>query len=1104
MTSAVGAARDLAEQRRLADAGRREQADALAAPEREQRVEHAHAGRLRRADRRPRQRRRRRAIDRPRLAGERRAAVDRRADARRARGRAGRRRSGSTAASPVRHTAPAGATPASSPSGSSTACSPRNPTTSAGTRLATAAIDPHELAERDARDGRAHDETDDLVDRADRDLGDDLRASVGPAIEARLAVEPRGLDAPVVRVGDDPRRLALRVVDDLLGARARVELLAADDASGLHPHAGYQLSRNPKRGNSAGSWNDTISRDAAVRVRDDLDAVRAEHAAALDVRRRARSRRPRRRSAQDLPADRPGGADDGRSATSTCRRPTRARPVWPRACRRTLPTRSTSCSPSGFAAETKRETCATHVHAGRSTLSGMPRSLLSLALLAGCAGTYIYSFRVEARPDDTDLAAAVDVDAGDQAVHLALTNRTDQVMQVDWAAIALGGTEPAPDARRRLDRTRRDRARGSVPARAAPPRRRRARARQQELRAARAGHRAPRAQGLPLRPQRAREGAMRRLAGVLLAGCASHYAMPMTAGDVEGIDSGPALVAYLGQPDASPAVCDARATGPSVRITPAIRNALIDGLVDGSIEPSLWRRCVEVGLEGMSLADRRATFDAALRAYRDLLVDRDIGQDPARVARAAAIHRLYLERTPGTGASNDDVLRDLHGHAGVLAPVAWSFVVDLLAEAEVERGTWNGVPIDVAMMDALAAGGNELTLSRFARRLPDPALREQASRRIVRVRIVLSAFDEVRADAEAVEDRVMRDGANHVDATPFVRAWFDGRAATIRNVLVRQRVADQSAQLLGYAGDRPSLSVLPELSFRGTLWAELPSVSRPVTLCKPRALDPTPCFDVSAVTLDNPFAYLDRGGAFHFRDDVAEDDAIRLAASPDFTLPVRLGGVPAVTLHWGLTYARPDDLVFTGASSGGNGPDLEVRIDHPSRERYVYTVTSERGTYATVVERADLGSFVVASAGASGASGSDGSSGSSGSSGSECSSGGDGGNGGNGGDGGNGGNGGNVRVTIACGDGPCEIDALERSVVSLAGAGGSGGSGGAGGSGGSGGSGRSPSTHTDADGNTVTDDAGCSPGSSGSSGSRGADGSSGAAGRPGQVTYELH
>ena len=82
-----------------------------------------------------------------------------------------------------------------------------------------------------------------------------------------------------------------------------------------------------------------------------------------------------------------------------------------------------------------------------------------------------------------------------------------------------------------------------------------------------------------------------------------------------------------------------------------------------------------------------------------------------------------------------------------------------------------------------------------------------------------------------------------------------------------------------------------------------------MTLCtSKRALDPTPCIAIASVSLDNPFTYLDKGGAFHFRDNVAEQEVVPLAARDAFTLPVALGGQPAVSLQWGLSYERPDDL----------------------------------------------------------------------------------------------------------------------------------------------------------------------------------------------------
>jgi hypothetical protein len=445
---------------------------------------------------------------------------------------------------------------------------------------------------------------------------------------------------------------------------------------------------------------------------------------------------------------------------------------------------------------------------------------------------------------------------------------------------------------------------------------------------------------------------------------------------------------------------------------------------------------------------------------------------------------------------------------GKLGPVATHFGQELVSTVDVEQGRWQGHAVDPAMMDALAASGNEMTLTRFEERLPSAELREQARRRIVRVHIALSPFPEVRAGAAAVEESLLREGHNRIVLArhPLLSAAFDGRKSLVRGVLVCQSVWARTATLLGYAEGRPDLSVLPELSLRGALWAQFQSISRPVSLCeRKRDLDPSPCIAVSDVTLDNPFAYLDKGGAFHFRDNVGMGDVVALSSNSNFLLPVRIGGQPAVSLVWGLLYERPEDLLFAGLPPGGAGPGLHVRVERPTATRFVFSTSAPQGPYAAVVEASNIRDFHIVSRGAQGFTGAYGSSGSSGLSGSQCSDGGRGGDGGSGGNGGPGGNGGDIVVEVACGGAPCPdtVALLQTLILSMGGPGGSGGSGGSGGPGGSGGAGRSPSTHIDSDGNSVTDDPGCSPGASGSSGANGSDGWPGPPGRAGRVTFSV-
>jgi hypothetical protein len=598
---------------------------------------------------------------------------------------------------------------------------------------------------------------------------------------------------------------------------------------------------------------------------------------------------------------------------------------------------------------------------------------------------------------------------------------------------------------------------------------------------------------------------MRLLPIVLLAAaCGPQFPSPMTAGQMMQFDTGDALVAYLRQPDASTTACDLRAKGPHITgYSPDVRDALVDGFSDGKLPPDVFQGCAEAAFKSAPADQQVALLDAVVDAYAHLVDNSHLADDPPRAARLAVAARLYLDRRSGLDADPTvvapivDKLRDKLTNKK-LSQIGAASARELVASADIERGVWQGQPVTAAVLDALAADGNEMALARFAARLPQPELREQAARRIVRVHITLSAFDEVRGNAAAVEDAVVKDGHNRVTVAdhPLVRAWYDATTVPVRGVVVRQNVWNQTATLLGVAPARPTVSVLPALTLRRNLWAELQQVSRPVTVCSPkRELDPTPCIEKTEVSVDNPFAYLDKGATFHFRDDIAESDIVPWAAQSEFALPIAISKQPSVTVHWGLSFERPEALDFSGPI-GSRGPDLDVHVTLSGANRYVFDVNGK----SAVVEAADLPSFHVASRGGAGETGTSGTDGSTGSSGSECSDGGPGGSGGNGGDGGGGGDGGDVRLTIACGGRACDIATIERVVFSAGGIGGSGGAGGRGGAGGSGGSGRSARTHTDENGNTITDDPGCSAGSSGPSGSDGASGADGMPGNAGHVS----
>ncbi len=76
--------------------------------------------------------------------------------------------------------------------------------------------------------------------------------------------------------------------------------------------------------------------------------------------------------------------------------------------------------------------------------------LLALLVAAGCAAPYAYDFHLTdpgvqaaATPggaetiEDADLRAEISVDVAAGALSLSVTNKTDQVLQVDWAGITL-------------------------------------------------------------------------------------------------------------------------------------------------------------------------------------------------------------------------------------------------------------------------------------------------------------------------------------------------------------------------------------------------------------------------------------------------------------------------------------------------------------------------------------------------------------------------------------------------------------------------------------------------------------------------------------------
>ncbi|MDB4889499.1 MAG: hypothetical protein JWL61_1354 [Gemmatimonadetes bacterium] len=613
---------------------------------------------------------------------------------------------------------------------------------------------------------------------------------------------------------------------------------------------------------------------------------------------------------------------------------------------------------------------------------------------------------------------------------------------------------------------------------------------------------------------------------LLLMACTRHFPMPMTAAQLAEEKDDGALIAYLGQRDASPTVCDLDARGPHLLALDAdLRGELMDGLSDGRIPPSIWRDCVD---RLMKSADRQSAvplFDAVARSYEIALTDPRVEYDDKVQKRLAAMHALLLDRRNGVAPHSEvmvrlfaDVSEAVDSHR--LDTLATRYATELMSDVEMERGTRGGQPVDVAMLERLFGAGDEPALRRYALRLPDSMLRSDAQRRVIRLHIRTSPFPQVRENAGAVEETVMREGSNPVALRAHhpLRAWIDSAVTSDRGIRIRQDLRRGTATLLGDAKGG-AVSVLPQLTLRGALHIELEGIDGPVTVCAPREeLDPSPCVRAREVGIDSPLMFADADGTLHFVEHLFARDAAAIAANARrVSMPVVVDGQRLTALDWELQFETPEDLVFGGGTVGDDGPDVDVRVEALTTDRLSYIVKRGAEEYHAIVERPHARDFHVTSRGSDGSRGLDGSAGGHGGAGpagisascpsSEGTNGGRGGDGNAGGDGSNGGaggRGGQILLELVSG-GPNRdalLGILRGAVSSKGGSGGAGGSGGTGGRGGVGGTGGSGTMCTDSGGH-VTVLSGGGSGLNGSDGRNGYAGSTGSNGDDGRVTVRV-
>jgi len=607
------------------------------------------------------------------------------------------------------------------------------------------------------------------------------------------------------------------------------------------------------------------------------------------------------------------------------------------------------------------------------------------------------------------------------------------------------------------------------------------------------------------------------------AACTSSVRLPMTGAELSREREPAALVAFLGQPGAGAGACEPGRVSADLLRARGLPGALVDALSAGRLPPEVFADCALALLPALAPERASALVGECLRAEVRLVGDPALETEDLLGRRRAALHRVLLERGPGLApprGAGDDASRALAGllRSTALGPGGRLAAEELSALLEAERGRWRGGPVDARALDAAAREGGDgphpPSLPLLARRLPDPTLRSDAERRLVRARIAASRFEEVRAAAAEVEARVLREGVNAVPLArhPPERAELPLPVGT--RVLVRQDVTAQRATLLGLAAGAQKPTVAPELGLQGALWVKLAGISGAVTLCAPgRALDPTPCLAASEVSSSSPIATA--GRALRLREGLSAAEVVDLVrAGGTLEVPLSVGGHPLASVAYPLVLERPAELVLEGQHRGARGPDLAVEVERPSPALLVYTVRAGDRTFGAVMAWPDAGAFRVVTRGGRGWDGADGQAGRDGRDGrggasASClggraddgEAGEDGGNGGDGGNGSPGGDGGDadVRVVTAPDALRAETLALVRAtVVSEGGPGGAGGGGGRGGRGGSGGSGGLGTVCFRPDGSTESMGSGSS-GMSGRDGSGGSSGWPGSPGRPGVV-----
>lgn len=598
-----------------------------------------------------------------------------------------------------------------------------------------------------------------------------------------------------------------------------------------------------------------------------------------------------------------------------------------------------------------------------------------------------------------------------------------------------------------------------------------------------------------------------------LAGCMPqarrhvNYPLPLTGERTAEINTGDAVVSYLRQRDADPAICNPTGLGSHTSLT---TSRDLEDLVDGvgrGVHLDKWETCIQGLLQSAPPPLATVIVNRILERYVERITYPRLDADPALLAQIESVRRLYDQRPTGRDASPetiDELIEVLRAEEADTGRTGLEYRNRLLSVLYLERGLLpDGRAVSVADLDRMFQEGEEEPLLLYSRRMPDEGLRTDARRRLVRLRIQSSEYEELREYAEVVEARVMAEGRMVVsppEAGRRVRFIPEGFA--FRGLVVEQQVREQIARLLSFRESEENVSVVPAVDLRGHLLFQVNDFARPITLCaSPDDFEVSPCIDAGEVGIGVPFAMLESNGQFRFAETIAMDQVLDLAREDEFVLPILFRGQQVAEARWGMRFRTTGPIAFQ-PGYGEPGPEVHVDVD-ATGANVIYTIGTNQPLYV-VLDRDGLGGFGVVAAGGDGHPGEPGATGTPGRAGragrnASCSQGGatdgtDGGNGGPGGHGGpagDGGSGGFIIATLRCRGARC--GALRRDLAgTLAAPGGAAGVGGAAGRGGRAGPGGSGGASTTCNGVSLE------AGRRGRDGVRGPDGRSGPGGRPGR------